>query len=236
MSLRAVVSVHDVRPSTLPRVLSILDFLREKSVWPVTLLVVPGLEWNDRGLETLRRLAREGYDLAGHGWIHRAPEPASLHHRAHAALISRDQAEHLSRGRTELRELVARCHAWFGEVELPEPELYVPPAWALGRLGREELAELPFRWYEVLTGILDARTARLRVTPLVGFEADTGFRQRALRLTNALNLGLARMMSVPVRIAVHPPDLDLRLAGDLRRTLDRDWDYATVEGWMGGWD
>ncbi len=65
----------------------------------------------------------------------------SAYHRLHAALISRDVAEHLSRPAHELVALVHRCHGWFAAHGLPAPTLYVPPAWALG--GTRWLDALP---------------------------------------------------------------------------------------------
>ncbi|MEX0936114.1 MAG: DUF2334 domain-containing protein, partial [Gemmatimonadota bacterium] len=198
----------------------------------ITLLVVPGMAWDHEALGTVRAMVADGCGVAGHGWSHQAVPPANLYHRAHGALISRDQAEHLSRSAGELRRLVGRCHAWFDTIDLPEPELYVPPAWALGRLSRSDLAGLPFRWYEVLSGVLDAERADFRWMPLVGFEADTRVRALALGCTNALNVGITRFMRRPLRIAIHPQDLRLHLATRLRELLARDWEFTTVEAAM----
>lgn len=229
----AIVSVHDVTPSKLEAVLRILDLLEAEDAAPATLLVVPGLGWDDPGLHRLRELASRGYGLAGHGWEHRAPAPASLHHRVHAGLISRDQAEHLSRTRADVRDRVRRCHEWFGLAGLPRPELYVPPAWALGALTRSDLAQLPFRWYEVLPGFVEARTSKLTVVPLVGFEADTLGRQVALAAANHLNMFLGRRCArPPVRIAIHPDDLELRLASALRAVLEGQWRYMSAESFL----
>lgn len=227
MSPPAILSIHDVHPGTLPGVLRTLDVLDAAGARPVTLLVVPGLDWSDEDLAALRGLVASGHRLAGHGWSHAGP-PSGLFHRLHALVLSRDQAEHLSLGRADLRRLVARCHAWFGEHGFEPPELYVPPAWALGSLSRADLAELPFRWYETLAGFVDARTGQLRVHPLVGFEADTLVRQVALRLANRVNLALAGALGRAVRIALHPKDLALRLERDVRAVVERDWRYLDV--------
>ncbi len=233
MKEAAVVSIHDVGPRTLPHVLGLVRLLADAGAPPATLLVVPGRDWPADALDTVRTLVRDGHHLAGHGWSHRAPEPASLGHRIHGLVLSRDQAEHLSRPREELVEIVERCHAWFGERGLPVPDLYVPPAWALGSLTPTDLTELPFRWYETLTGFLDARTGRRRTLPLVGFEADTALRKWALRASNAGNLALARAWGRPVRISLHPRDPELLLARDLERLLGRRWNFTTVEHVMG---
>ena len=228
MSRRAIVTLHDVAPGTLDACLEVLDVLDRGGVDPVTLLVVPGAGWSEDRLDTLRALARR-YPLAGHGWSHRAPPPATAYHRLHGALLSRDQGEHLSRGRTEVMGRVERCAHWFDQVGLGTPAFYVPPAWALGRLAPADLRTLPFRYWETLTGIRDARTGAFRVLPLVGYQADTRARAWALRGLNAFNRAVAAVTRRPLRVSIHPHDLRLRLADDLLRLLDRDWEYVTVD-------
>lgn len=223
---RAIVSIHDVEPGTLPQVLRIVDMLESREVRPVTLLVVPGMDWSARELDELRRLTERGYSLAGHGWVHQARPPATLHHRLHGWILSRDKAEHLSRSRAELRELVDRCHRWFGEHDFPDPVLYVPPAWAQGALRNRDLRDLPFRLYENLLGYVDRETGRLHRAPVVGYEADTRWRRFALRRVNALSMGASRMQRRPLRISIHPHDLDLFLAEDLERHLGRRWTFV----------
>jgi len=234
MKGRAVVSVHDLMPSTLDRVLSILDHLAEARVPPATLLVVPGLDWSPREIGTLQALAEKGHSLAGHGWVHKAtPGPRSLYHRGHGLLISRDEAEHLSRSPQDLSALVLRCFQWFGRAHLPEPSLYVPPAWAMGRLGNEELRRLPFRMYEVLRGLVEGSTGRIRALPLAGFEADTTFRKVGLRIWNRCNAALAKRSGLPLRISIHPGDLDLLLREDVMRMVGSGWEFVNEEAAMG---
>ena len=182
---QAILSIHDVFPATFSQVEKIISLLEECGVPPATLLVVPGREWSEERLADLRRMAEKGHPLAGHGWVHKAvPTSRTLFHKFHAALISRDEAEHLSRPPDELREMIERCYEWFPSVGLPAPELYVPPAWALGSLDLGKLKDLPFRWYEILRGFVEGETGQTRWLPLAGFEADTTFRQVSLRLWN----------------------------------------------------
>ncbi len=224
----AIVSVHDVMPETFSRVRRILALLDAAEIPPPTLLVVPGKDWTPKLLGSLRDLAKKGYPLAGHGWIHKAsPGHRTLFHRGHALLISRNEAEHLSRPPEELVDMIRRCHAWFDTVGLPAPELYVPPAWALGNLSFRDLTSLPFRWYEILRGLVEARTGRVTWLPLAGFEADTTFREVSLRFWNRLNTALAMRWGRPLRISIHPGDLDLLLAKDVDRMVRRPWRFVT---------
>jgi len=214
-----LVSVHDVMPETLDRVLALVTRLAHVRPAPLTLLVVPGRAWGGPELRALARLERAGHELAGHGWAHCSPAPRSLYHRLHAAFLSRRAAEHLALDVEAVVELMARCHRWFRQAGLGSPHLYVPPAWAMGAVPRARLAALPFRHYEGLGGVYDARRNRLRRLPLAGYQADSPGRVHGLRAWNALNIAWARASGQPLRVAVHPDDLDLPLAGELAGVL-----------------
>jgi uncharacterized protein len=230
-AIRTLVSIHDVMPETLPRVADLLALLEREGVRESTLLVVPGRGWSNTEIEHLRGFQSRGHTLAGHGWVHRVERIAGWTHRLHARLISRNVAEHLALDRVGIERLIARCHAWFGEHGLGAPALYCPPAWAMGRIPRSALAGLPFTHYETFGGVLSARTGRMFPIPLTGYEADTAARAPVIRLWNYLNRGRAVRRGW-LRIGIHPHDLDLRLAGDLRRdlrTFRRHTAYSAVD-------
>ncbi|WP_346765535.1 polysaccharide deacetylase family protein [Thioalkalivibrio sp. XN8] len=219
-SAPALLSVHDVMPATLGQVEDLVGLVRRRHAGPVTLLVVPGAGWSEGSLYRLRRLTDAGCEVAGHGWSHRAARVRGLHHRLHAALISRGVAEHLALDRDGARTLVQRCYDWFAEQGLPSPTLYVPPAWALGPLDPARDRDLPFQLWEDLGGIRYAGRTGRRWLPLAGFEADTRLRATVVRMVNRLGFQLAKG-SRPLRFAIHPGDLDLMLAAELRAGLDR---------------
>jgi predicted deacetylase len=220
MRLRALVSIHDVMPDTRVRVTELLRSM-PATIPPasITLLVVPGRHWSPTDLDWLRSLQQQGYGLAGHGWSHRCARPRTLYHRLHSLMLSRDAAEHLSLDADGIAELIRANQRWFADQGIEIPELYVPPAWALGPIALTTLQHLPFRYYETLTGIQDTATGRFRRLPVIGFEADTPARAALLRLINLVQLRLARWLGRPVRLAVHPYDAELYLARDLRAAL-----------------
>lgn len=218
--LATILSIHDVMPASMADVAAILALIEGRGLGPVQLLVVPGLAWTAGQLATLRRWQEAGHELAGHGWHHRAETIRGLAHRLHSLVLSRDAAEHLALDAGAIAALIRRCFGWFAEAGLAAPALYVPPAWALGAVPRSDLRNLPFRYYEVLSGVLDARAQRLTRLPLVGFEADTAWRARALHHWNRINLAGARRRGRPLRVAIHPRDLNLRLAGDLTALVE----------------
>ncbi|HSM30489.1 MAG TPA: polysaccharide deacetylase family protein [Woeseiaceae bacterium] len=214
-----LLSIHDVTPDTLDDVEPILSGLSGLGYRKVTLLVVPGSGWTPGSLKRLQSLRETGAEFAGHGWRHVVDNIRGLRHRLHSLLISRDVAEHLALSRSQACELVQRCYGWFADNGLPKPGLYVPPAWAMGPIGRDDLDRLPFRRYETLAGIYDSGTGNFRRTAMIGFEADTPFRALSCRVWNRWNLRAAGT-SKPIRVAIHPRDLRLLLAEDLRRFLE----------------
>ncbi|WP_300492089.1 polysaccharide deacetylase family protein [uncultured Alcanivorax sp.] len=207
---RALVSIHDVMPETREQVSRILALLPQ-SPQAVTLLVVPGRNWQTADLDWLHQLQQQGYPLAGHGWLHRCDPPISLYHRVHSLLLSRRVAEHLSLSASGIDALIRNCHQWFLDQGLQPCELYVPPAWAMGAINRQQLADMPFRLFETLSGVYDAQAQKMHPLPLVGFEADTPLREWLLRGFNHLNWRRASHSDQPLRIGIHPQDLSLRL-------------------------
>jgi len=218
----ALVSIHDVMPTTLEAVGELLHLCRELNQRAPALLVVPGRDWSPGDLERLRQWEAGGCELIAHGWVHET-RPRRLGHRLHAALISRTVAEHLDLNADGIIRLMNRSHAWFAHTGFRPPETYIPPAWALGMSVRR-LTETPFRCVETLSGILRVGETVTRLSlPLVGFEADTPLRAGFLRFWNARSMARAARQRVPLRISIHPGDHRLRLAGDLHACLTRPW-------------
>lgn len=217
-ALQALVSIHDVMPDTRPQVTGMLERLSLPAE-VVTLLVVPGKHWSSDDLDWLRRLQQAGHPLAGHGWSHRCQPPVTLYHQLHSALLSRQVAEHLSFTGEGIVQLVQRSHRWFAEQGLAVSSLYVPPAWALGKVSKAQCAELPFEQVEVLGGLLNTRNGALTRLPLVGFEADTVMRALFLAVFNRMNVNRARKQSLPLRIGLHPFDFSWRLSSQIDELL-----------------
>ena len=184
--MRALISIHDVMPETLGQVASLITRLQANGNSALTLLVVPGRDWQPVEIEQLAQWSENGIELAAHGWRHRARGIRGVWHRLHALFLSRDAAEHLALDADGIEALMRASAAWFPRHGLPQPTTYVPPAWALGPLPRERWHTLPFRHIEVTRGIIDTASGRLYLLPLVGFEADTRFRASFLRQWNRL--------------------------------------------------
>jgi predicted deacetylase len=206
-------------PETMPAVEAVLERARTRSLPPMTLLVVPGRQWTADHLNRLRELSADGHELAAHGWHHRVDRIRGLRHHLHSAILSRNVAEHLALDSSGIRSLMQRSFDWFPENDLPSPSLYVPPAWALGRIRSSDLKALPYSRIEVLTGLLCPQSGTTRHLPMVGFEADTPPREWGVRIWNRLQLLAHRLTSRPLRIGIHPFDLQLRLRDSLDHLL-----------------
>ncbi|MEM8867669.1 MAG: polysaccharide deacetylase family protein [Verrucomicrobiota bacterium] len=230
--MKALVSIHDLMPEKMERVESILDWLKEREVPPVTLLVVPGKPWQLAQIDRLRELASLGHPLAAHGWHHHT-QPRKLYHRLHAALLSRNVAEHLDLDSQGVLELLKRSQNWFGDNDLPLPDFYVPPAWALGPISKQDLAQAPYRIIETTRGLLhpngnanSSKTSLLKL-PLTGYEADTPLRETLLRRWNASQAKIAQSRDQTLRISIHPNDLQLRVADQLEEQIHAVTSYAS---------
>lgn len=214
----ALVSIHDVMPETLGAVQACLDECHRQDVRRVHLLVVPGRGWSAAQLQQLRTWVSEGCVLAGHGWLHHCDVIDRPYHRLHSALMSRNVAEHLALDAKGIAALMKRCHDWFAIEQLPQPSLYVPPAWALGSIGRRRLCATGFGFVETVRGVKDLRAEQWKLGPLLGYEADTPLRSRVLSAWNRANRRAA-VLHGTVRIGIHPHDLELPLGEELRHDL-----------------
>lgn len=221
--MKALISIHDVMPETLDKVRGLIQQLQDNGHQAITLLVVPGRDWQAEDIRQLADWSAQGMELAAHGWHHKAAHVRGLWHRLHSALISRDVAEHLSLDAEGVEALMGRSAAWFDQQGLPAPSSYVPPAWALGALPKRRWSALPYRRIEVTRGLLDTRSGQLEPLPLVGFEADTHLRATFLRVWNRFQARKAQRQGRPLRIGIHPQDGDLLLADDLMEFMRGGW-------------
>lgn len=200
-------------PETFDRVNAILAEMPREARHHLVLLVVPGRNWPKEQIDCLREWQSGGLILAAHGWGHQAKKIQGWYHRCHSLLVSRDVAEHLSLSPEEISTLLQRSFDWFGQHDLKSPDLYVPPAWAMGRIDKALLRASPFRYFETTWGMYDSHHHQFKWLPLLGYEADSSFRKYSLRGWNFCNRVVAGKR--PPRVSLHPFDLEYRLARDV---------------------
>ena len=191
--------------------------LANKKIVSATCLIVPGRSWNKKQIEQLHYLQNCGFDLAGHGWNHRARSKKNAYHYFHSLIMSRNVAEHLSLSSKEIIQLMFKCAKWFDENDLNAPYVYIPPAWALGNVTWEDLSVLPYKLYETLSGVY--HNGEFHTLPLVGYEADNLIRIIAVKGLNKMNRIYSKIKNTPLRVSIHPNDLELGLGNDLNRIL-----------------
>lgn len=215
--MQALVSIHDLMPETFGRVKKMLAEIPRNARRHLVVLVVPGRDWKPGQIDQLREWQDNGLLLAAHGWDHQVKRIEGWYHHLHSRFVSRNVAEHLSLSQQEISILLQRSFDWFRRHNLAAPDLYVPPAWAMGRVNKHILRDSPFRYFETTWGLYDCDNDQFKWLPLLGFEADTAFRKWSLRGWNLANRLAAQRR--PVRIALHPFDLEYYLQADVRRNL-----------------
>lgn len=241
--MKKLVSIHDVAPETLEATRRILQQVERYRSRPVTLLVLPGRDWDTRSLAQLRALEARGHALAAHGWndranrVSRVSRRIRLRARLHSALFSGDKAEHLALESEEILALLQRSAQWFEAAGFARPSLYVPPAWALGELPIEDLRHSgAFETIEVFSGLLEVQTGELTKLPLVGNEVfrcggSIPAASASIHAFNTWNRKRARRLG-RLRIALHPADLERGLAPELLNDLAEDSAEVTPTGRM----
>lgn len=218
---KVIVSIHDLMPSTLPDVAGLLERIESKGWSGIDLLVVPGLPWKREEMEQLKVWESHGHRIVPHGWFHRVGQIRGIRHRIHSLLISRNVAEHLSLAPGEVGSFIQRSRDQLIHWGFSAPELYVPPAWAVGDISSAELNALSVQWIEVVGGFISTRGAPMERSALLGYEADTLLREFVLKIWNSLNWRRFQKGKVRLRMGIHPQDAQLRMASQLEKDLLR---------------
>ncbi|MDP5070896.1 MAG: hypothetical protein NWQ45_08350, partial [Congregibacter sp.] len=120
----AVLSIHAVMPETLTQTADIRRRVAACGWTPPALLVVPGRDWSPEKIARVRQWQRDGCELLAHGWLHET-HPRRPWHRMHAALLSRNVAEHLALDPNGIADLMRRARDWFSDAGLNIPTAYV---------------------------------------------------------------------------------------------------------------
>lgn len=218
--MKCHISIHDVSPKNLDKIIFIINHLNNKhNIKKITLLVIPGLEWNDEQIKIFNEWENnQNIELASHGWIHKSNSIKSIYHYFHSKLISDDCAEHLSLSKSSIIKLMKNSYSWFIDRELTPPTLYVPPAWALGNINKKDLLKVPFNEIETICGVHISN--KFIFIPLIGFETKNYFRFIIVKISNSINYLLYHIFGL-IRIAIHPNDFNLLLKKDIDKYLDK---------------
>ena len=217
--MKAYISIHDVGPESLNQVENIISRLSSKfDMNKLSILVIPGLNWEKKHINKIKSWQNNGIKIAAHGWLHKSKKIKTIYHKFHSIIISAKCAEHLSINRQDINNIVSNSYNWFIENDFQSPYLYVPPAWALGKIKRTDLNKLNFTHFECTTGFI--HNNKYHFLPLIGFEEKFLWKSLLRRFFNSFNFMLASFTGV-VRIAIHPNDFNLYLKKDIEKYLNK---------------
>jgi uncharacterized protein len=151
------VALHDVEPATFERCVEVREWLEDRGVDRVTLLVIPARDLHPLGERSpelagwLAERRRRGDSLAQHGfqheqlgcagWTRRLPTPVRSRRAAEFARLDRDEARRAVEAGWRLLKLAGL-----------EPDGFVAPAYAYTPALRRVLSPR-FRWWADLVGL-----------------------------------------------------------------------------------
>jgi predicted deacetylase len=224
---RLAVALHDVEPRSFARSREIREWLLERGVDRVTLLVIPAADLHPIGSRApalaawLRCRVARGDTVAQHGLAHKAHGRARWPRSVLAGWQGGDAAEFPGLNRDDTIRRVRTGLRLLAEIEL-DPIGFVAPGYAYTRALREELAE-SFEWFADLRCVHVSAGEDLR-SPALCLGSSTALKRA---LSPAVVRAAARGAGSVMRVDIHPADFDLpghvaTLEGLLERAADRD--------------
>ncbi|MFN2475715.1 MAG: DUF2334 domain-containing protein [Chthoniobacterales bacterium] len=239
--LPAVVSIHDVAPTTRAASEKIVAELSRRGINVCSLLVVPdyhhsGGSMADRGfVQWLRDLESAGHEVVIHGYFHARPRRSreSLRERLVTRFYTSDEGEFYDLSYEEALRRVSQAREEFVSAGLT-PRGFIAPAWLLGPEAQRAVADAEMEYTTRLTNVRDLRSGEDFAARSLVYSVRSGWRRGA---SLAWNAALARVMSGAelLRLAIHPPDIEhdaiwrqiSALAGSIAEartpTTYRDW-------------
>ena len=206
-----VVSIHDVAPATRSACEEQLADLEDLGV-RASLLVVPGpWRWpvmaDDPGFgEWLRECARRGHEISQHGWDHRAVSNSGIARRVTGAAVARGCAEFWGLDRSEAARRLM-CGRAVMQAEGFDPVGFTAPGWLASPGTRSALVSLGYRYTTTHTAVIDLRSGASH-RALAFCHRAGGRAERPGALVLAAGVRVLVSLGAPVRVAMHPSDLD----------------------------
>ncbi len=202
------VMVHDVEPRSFSRVRMIRDWLERRSVWRVTLLVIPAADLHPIGTRApelaawLRVRVARGDAVAQHGLAHKASGAARGARSVLAGWQGGSAAEFPGLGHEDTLRRVDTGRRLLREIEL-DPRGFVAPGYAYTRVLRGVL-ESSFDWFADLRCVRTGSGAVLR-SPALCLGTSTPLK-RAFSPTAVRAAG--RWAGQLMRLDIHPRDFE----------------------------
>ena len=204
------VVLHDVASSTRAACRRTLKAIAQIGDVPVTLLAVPRYhgETPTREFEDwLGQRAREGNELALHGWTHRDELPTDgvvdalrRHH------YTRGEGEFVALTEDDARARIEQGLAWFRANGWPVRG-FVAPAWLLGDGAWRALDGRGFDYTATLRELVHLPGKRRVASQSVVYSTSSAWRRRASLSWNAF-VALKERNNRLLRVELHPRDAD----------------------------
>jgi predicted deacetylase len=203
------VALHDVEPRSSARVREIRQWLLERDVTRVTLLVIPAADLHPIGARApalaawLRSRVACGDTVAQHGLAHKAVAIAPWPRSVLAGWQGGAAAEFPGLGADDTARRVHTGRRLLMEIEL-DPRGFVAPGYAYTRALRGVLSK-SYEWFADTRGISTRSHGELKSRALC-LGSSTALKRR---LSPPLVRAAARAPGAVMRVDIHPADFDL---------------------------
>ena len=209
MSGALAVALHDVEPRSFARARQIRDWLLQRDVPRVTLLVIPAADLHPIGAHApllaawLRGRVACGDAIAQHGLAHRFSAAPPWPRRALARWQAGAAAEFPGLARADAAARVRIGRRLLEEIEL-DPGGFVAPGYAYTRGLRAVLSET-FDWFADLRAVHSRSRGKMR-SPALCLGSSTRLKRA---LSPAIVRATSRIAGPVMRVDVHPADFEL---------------------------
>ena len=221
-----LVSIHDVAPSTLEPVSSLLASLDRAGIRPRVLKVIPNAQgrWPLQGSPELVRLlqaeAESGSEIVLHGFTHESAGRlrGAPWTRLRARLFSPFSGEFLTLDGMAMRERLTAGRQALEQCGL-KPRGFCSPGWLATAQLDQALIDCGFDYRIDLMSVKDLRRGRRLLTPWLGYMGADVLQERLVGAANILTSTAARRAPL-IKVFFHPPRPATSRAFDrlLRRT------------------
>jgi predicted deacetylase len=238
----AVVSVHDIAPSTQPIAEKIIADLNRHGIRVCSLLVVPnyhhrGPSMEDRQLVSwLRDLESAGHEIVIHGYFHKRPrrEHENFRTKFLTRFYTSEEGEFYDLDYDEAFRRIATARDEFLGAGLT-PRGFVAPAWLLSAEAERAARDAELEYTTRLRTVRDLRSGESVPARSLVYSVRNSWRRAVSLAWNGL---LAEMLkNAPLlRLSIHPVDYNepavWRQIVDLIRKMDGLRTATTYRDWI----
>jgi predicted deacetylase len=238
----AVISLHDVAPSTQPVAEKIIAELNRDGVRVCSLLVVPNYHHRGPSMEDrqfvswLRDLESAGHEIVIHGYFH--DRPRSEHENWRTKFLTRfythEEGEFYDLDYDEAFRRITAARTEFVGAGLT-PRGFVAPAWLLSAEAERAARDAELEYTTRLRGVRDLRTGEIFPARSLVYSVRNSWRRFVSLAWNGL---LAEVLkNAPLlRLSIHPVDYNepavWRQIVDLVRKIDGVRTSTTYRDWI----